>query len=179
MIPPLPLIMVEPAVRAALLEDLGRAGDLTTDAIVPASAQTECMLVARQPGVVAAARDELVKLPDDLRLARFFAAGHDVSQGVLRRGHLRRRLLHVVGIGHELIERQLRHPGDGRQIHHKRIRTGNCRQSQRRKRRRDERTGGSASMEDRNRMMSLRAGKRQAFVEMAQVLVEAQQFVTT
>ena len=28
--------MVEPAVRAALLEDLGRAGDLTTDAIVPA-----------------------------------------------------------------------------------------------------------------------------------------------
>ena len=27
--------------RAALLEDLGRAGDLTTDAIVPASARTE------------------------------------------------------------------------------------------------------------------------------------------
>src|SRR5262245_21191117 len=53
MIPPLPLIMVEPAVRAALLEDLGRAGDLTTDAIVPASARTECALMARQPGVVA------------------------------------------------------------------------------------------------------------------------------
>jgi nicotinate-nucleotide pyrophosphorylase (carboxylating) len=31
--------MVEPVVRAALLEDLGRAGDLTTDAIVPASAR--------------------------------------------------------------------------------------------------------------------------------------------
>ena len=28
--------MLEPLVRAALLEDLGRAGDLTTDAIVPA-----------------------------------------------------------------------------------------------------------------------------------------------
>ena len=39
--------------RAALLEDLGRAGDLTTDAIVPASARTECALMARQPGVVA------------------------------------------------------------------------------------------------------------------------------
>ena len=38
---PLPAIMVEPSVRAALLEDLGRAGDLTTDAIVPASARTE------------------------------------------------------------------------------------------------------------------------------------------
>ena len=37
LIPPLPAIMVEPSVRAALLEDLGRAGDLTTDAIVPAA----------------------------------------------------------------------------------------------------------------------------------------------
>jgi nicotinate-nucleotide pyrophosphorylase (carboxylating) len=52
-IPPLPGIMIEPAVRAALLEDLGRAGDLTTDAIVPADARTTCALVARQPGVVA------------------------------------------------------------------------------------------------------------------------------
>ncbi len=52
-IPALPAIMIEPSVRAALLEDLGRAGDLTTDSIVPAEARTECALVARQPGVVA------------------------------------------------------------------------------------------------------------------------------
>jgi nicotinate-nucleotide pyrophosphorylase (carboxylating) len=52
-IPPLPAIMIEPSVRAALLEDLGRAGDLTTDSIVPADARTTCALVARQPGVVA------------------------------------------------------------------------------------------------------------------------------
>jgi nicotinate-nucleotide pyrophosphorylase (carboxylating) len=52
-IPPLPMIMIEPQVRAALLEDLGRAGDLTTDAIVPADARTDVALVARQPGVVA------------------------------------------------------------------------------------------------------------------------------
>ena len=51
-IAPLPAIMIEPAVRAALLEDLGRAGDLTTDAIVPADLRTTCALVARQPGVV-------------------------------------------------------------------------------------------------------------------------------
>src|SRR4029077_3748660 len=51
--PPVPAIMVEPSVRAALLEDLGRAGDLTTDAIVPATARTECALMARQSGVVA------------------------------------------------------------------------------------------------------------------------------
>jgi nicotinate-nucleotide pyrophosphorylase (carboxylating) len=52
-IPPLPAIMIEPSVRMALLEDLGRAGDLTTDSIVPADARTNCALVARQPGVVA------------------------------------------------------------------------------------------------------------------------------
>ena len=39
--PPLPAVMVEPLVRATLLEDLGRAGDITTDAIVPAEARTE------------------------------------------------------------------------------------------------------------------------------------------
>lgn len=49
----LPAIMVEPIVRAALLEDLGRAGDLTTDAIVPASLDATMVLAARQPGVVA------------------------------------------------------------------------------------------------------------------------------
>jgi nicotinate-nucleotide pyrophosphorylase (carboxylating) len=51
--PALPTLMVEPLVRAALLEDLGRAGDLTTDAIVPAAARGEAALVARQAGIVA------------------------------------------------------------------------------------------------------------------------------
>ncbi|MBV7484283.1 carboxylating nicotinate-nucleotide diphosphorylase [Bordetella sp. BOR01] len=50
---PLPTIMLEPLVRAALLEDLGRAGDLTTDAIVPVDAQARTRLVARQEGVLA------------------------------------------------------------------------------------------------------------------------------
>src|SRR5947208_147253 len=50
---PLPQIMLEPLVRAALLEDLGRAGDLTTDAIVPTDRQATTVLAARQPGVVA------------------------------------------------------------------------------------------------------------------------------
>ena len=47
---PLPTVMLEPLVRAAVLEDLGRAGDLTTDAIVPRCLQTTTALVARQPG---------------------------------------------------------------------------------------------------------------------------------
>jgi len=50
---PLPLVMLEPLVRAALLEDLGRAGDLTTDAVVPAEAEARVALTARQAGVVA------------------------------------------------------------------------------------------------------------------------------
>ena len=50
---PLPTIIIEPLVRVALLEDLGRAGDLTSDAIVPANHRATTLLVARQSGVVA------------------------------------------------------------------------------------------------------------------------------
>jgi nicotinate-nucleotide pyrophosphorylase (carboxylating) len=52
-VPRLPTLIIEPLVRAALLEDLGRAGDITTDAIVPTQAHAETALVARQAGVVA------------------------------------------------------------------------------------------------------------------------------
>jgi nicotinate-nucleotide pyrophosphorylase (carboxylating) len=51
--PALPAVMTEPIVRAALLEDLGRAGDITSDAIVPADARARTALIARQPGVLA------------------------------------------------------------------------------------------------------------------------------
>ena len=50
---PLPAIMLEPLVRAALLEDLGRAGDITTDAIVPPELTATVALVARKPGTIA------------------------------------------------------------------------------------------------------------------------------
>ncbi|NEU11789.1 carboxylating nicotinate-nucleotide diphosphorylase [Methylobacterium sp. BTF04] len=49
---PLPRLLVEPIVRAALLEDLGRAGDVTTDAIVPVSARMNAVIAARQDGVI-------------------------------------------------------------------------------------------------------------------------------
>lgn len=52
-VPPLPDVMLEPLVRMALLEDLGRAADLTTDTIVPADAMGELRLVARQDGILA------------------------------------------------------------------------------------------------------------------------------
>jgi nicotinate-nucleotide pyrophosphorylase (carboxylating) len=45
--------MIEPIVRMALLEDLGRAGDITSDAIVAEQASISAEIAARQPGVVA------------------------------------------------------------------------------------------------------------------------------
>lgn len=50
---PLLPLMYEPLVRTALLEDLGRAGDITADAIVPADRRASLALQAREPGVVA------------------------------------------------------------------------------------------------------------------------------
>jgi nicotinate-nucleotide pyrophosphorylase (carboxylating) len=50
---PLSHIMIEPLVRNALLEDLGRAGDLTTDAIVPMGRVATTVLTAREAGIVA------------------------------------------------------------------------------------------------------------------------------
>jgi nicotinate-nucleotide pyrophosphorylase (carboxylating) len=49
----LPPNLVERAVAAALAEDLGSAGDITTDAIVPVDAQGEAEIVVRQAGVIA------------------------------------------------------------------------------------------------------------------------------
>ena len=53
MVPPIPAVMLEPLVRAALLEDLGRAGDLTTDAMVPGDQRATMTLVSREPGTIA------------------------------------------------------------------------------------------------------------------------------
>ena len=52
-LPDLPRLLVEDAVRAALREDLGRAGDITSAATIPADATARAALVARQPGVLA------------------------------------------------------------------------------------------------------------------------------
>ena len=46
-------VLIEPLVRAALLEDLGRGGDITTDAVVGASTTARAAFVARKAGVVA------------------------------------------------------------------------------------------------------------------------------
>lgn len=46
-------LIVEPIVRAALLEDISHGGDLTTEAIVPVSRGARAKIVARKAGVTA------------------------------------------------------------------------------------------------------------------------------
>jgi nicotinate-nucleotide pyrophosphorylase (carboxylating) len=50
---PLPRLMLEPAIRAALLEDLGRAGDVTSDAVIPPGTRATAVMRAREAGVAA------------------------------------------------------------------------------------------------------------------------------
>jgi len=49
----LPDILIEPIVRAALAEDLGRAGDVTGQACIPEGARMRAVVAARKPGVLA------------------------------------------------------------------------------------------------------------------------------
>ncbi|RZA16099.1 MAG: nicotinate-nucleotide diphosphorylase (carboxylating), partial [Lysobacteraceae bacterium] len=49
----LPDIVIEPLVRLALEEDFGRGGDITTDAVIPASARMRAVMGAREGGVAA------------------------------------------------------------------------------------------------------------------------------
>lgn len=50
---PLPDLLIEPVVRAALAEDLGRAGDVTARACVPPGTRMRAAFVARKAGVLA------------------------------------------------------------------------------------------------------------------------------
>lgn len=51
--PPLPDLVLDPIVRLALTEDLGRAGDLTTDATIVAGTEMRAEIRARKTGVLA------------------------------------------------------------------------------------------------------------------------------
>lgn len=46
-------LIVEPIVRAALLEDLGLAGDITSNAVIAREHRSSAFIVARKPGVIA------------------------------------------------------------------------------------------------------------------------------
>ena len=46
-------LLIEPQIRAALDEDLGRAGDITSELTIPADVKAQARLVARKPGRIA------------------------------------------------------------------------------------------------------------------------------
>jgi len=77
-------LIVEPIVRTALLEDLGCAGDITTDAIVPAEATVEAVIAARQPGVLAGLQAALLafELVDPtFRIEQLCEDGAQIARG--------------------------------------------------------------------------------------------------
>ena len=49
----LPRLVVEPVVRAALAEDLGQAGDITSAALIPSNTVAEAVMRSREAGVAA------------------------------------------------------------------------------------------------------------------------------
>jgi nicotinate-nucleotide pyrophosphorylase (carboxylating) len=80
----LPPFLVESAVAAAIEEDLGAAGDITTDAIIPAEAKSEAAIVVRQEGVVAGldlAEAAFKALDPGARFVRLVEDGGKVAAG--------------------------------------------------------------------------------------------------
>jgi len=83
---PPPLLLVEPIVRAALEEDLGRAGDITSTLTIADGAQAAARLVARRPGHIAGLNcaGTAFRLVDpSLRFTPAIADGDAVTAGAL------------------------------------------------------------------------------------------------
>ncbi len=81
---PLPRILMEPAIRGALSEDLGRAGDVTTEATIPAGTQARARMRARESGVAAgldAARLAFELVDPSLKIAQPAAGGQQIAPG--------------------------------------------------------------------------------------------------
>ncbi len=70
----LPAFMIEDAVKRALAEDLGEAGDITSAACIPAAAESRATLSARRAGVIAGV---------DLALAAFRLVDRDIEIKVI------------------------------------------------------------------------------------------------
>ena len=83
---PLPDLLVAPIVKAALAEDLGRAGDITSQACVPADSRLAAVFAARQPGVVsglACARLAIAALDPEGNFAAAVEDGEPVQPGAV------------------------------------------------------------------------------------------------
>jgi nicotinate-nucleotide pyrophosphorylase (carboxylating) len=86
MIQPLPDLLIEPVVRAALAEDLGRAGDVTAQACIDIDARLSVVFATRQRGVIAGlacARLALAALDPAATFEALVADGDLVEAGTI------------------------------------------------------------------------------------------------
>jgi nicotinate-nucleotide pyrophosphorylase (carboxylating) len=95
---PLPPLLISSAVTAALAEDLGLTGDLTTNATVAADARATAVIASREPGVIAGvdfAEAAFHMLDAGCQIEIYKTDGERVSAGdaVLRIAGLARALL--------------------------------------------------------------------------------------
>jgi len=77
-------VLYEPLVRAALLDDFGTAGDVTSEATIPEGTTARATLVARKPGVLAgidAALFAFEELDANVRIDRLLADGDTLISG--------------------------------------------------------------------------------------------------
>jgi len=84
LIPPLNPMLIEDVIDRTLAEDLGRAGDITTLATIPASARTRAVIAARERGVIAGSDLAIAafrRLDQSIRFDTHVADGVSVSKG--------------------------------------------------------------------------------------------------
>ncbi len=77
-------LVLEPLVRAALLEDIGHGYDLTTDATIPPELTARARIVARRPGIVAGLGVAMLAfrlLDESVRIDVAIADGEPVRAG--------------------------------------------------------------------------------------------------
>lgn len=79
-----PVHLIRPAIEAALVEDLGLSGDITTNAIIPAEAHASAVIAARKDGRIAGlplAEAAFAALDPTVEFHVVVADGEDVPAG--------------------------------------------------------------------------------------------------
>ncbi|MEP1205874.1 MAG: carboxylating nicotinate-nucleotide diphosphorylase [Rhizobiaceae bacterium] len=83
-LPSLSQLQVQEAVGAALLEDLGLAGDVTSDATIPATAKASALMNSREDGVIAGlalAREAFRQFDGKVKFKAYVKDGDRVKPG--------------------------------------------------------------------------------------------------
>lgn len=82
--PALSPLLIQQAIEQALLEDLGRAGDITSNATIPQDARAKCAINTRENGVLSGiecARAAFVKIDPTLEFKSIKSDGEHIAAG--------------------------------------------------------------------------------------------------